>query len=75
MSDNYQQGWHDGTFTCPNCAREKQRADEAFIRGASWAYGELTGAIIVPASFEELARDALAPEHNEPAASPQKSDK
>lgn len=29
--------------------------EEAFVRGASWAYGELTGAIIVPASFEQKA--------------------
>jgi len=34
--------------------------DAAFIRGASWAYEALTGALIVPASFEEQARAALA---------------
>jgi hypothetical protein len=29
-----------------------------FVRGAMWAYEELTGALIVPASFEEKAKEA-----------------
>jgi hypothetical protein len=29
-----------------------------FLHGAAWAYQELTGALIVPASFEEAARAA-----------------
>lgn len=41
-----------------NAAKEAER-DAAFIRGASWAYEELTGALIVPASFEEQARAAV----------------
>lgn len=31
---------------------------DLFLRGAMWAYGELTGALIVPASFEEKAKEA-----------------
>jgi len=36
--------------------------EEAFLRGASWAYETLTGALIVPASFEQQARAAIAGE-------------
>lgn len=57
---------HSGDLWMIGESREKARADAAeaevmdeFVRGASWAYGELTGAVIVPASFEEQARKAL----------------
>lgn len=33
-------------------------SQDLFLRGASWAYQELTGALIVPASFEQEARKA-----------------
>jgi hypothetical protein len=53
-------GIKEPTCTCFCHEETALRADvnAAFLRGASWAYEELTGAIIVPASFEEAARRA-----------------
>jgi hypothetical protein len=41
--------------------RLRAEDERAFVRGASWAYGELTGALIVPASFEQAAIEAATP--------------
>lgn len=47
-------GWTESMARAEKAERERV-IEEAFVRGASWAYGELTGAIIVPASFEQKA--------------------
>jgi hypothetical protein len=49
---------HDDPFVPKRIRRGRETYEIAFLRGASWAYRELTGAIIVPASFEEAARRA-----------------
>lgn len=56
--------WHG----CRECGcKHNGECDEtekdAFVNGAMWAYQELTGALIVPASFEQAAR-ALAEINN-----------
>ena len=51
----------DSLLIAENAKKKHAEAerDATFLRGASWAYETLTGALIVPASFEEQARAAL----------------
>jgi hypothetical protein len=59
--DRCDDGFDKRHFVCRKEADEKSGGEvrDAFIRGASWAYEELTGALIVPASFEQAAAAAL----------------